>query len=88
FNGNCLEAMRFYQQALGGQLTLQTLGDSPMTEALPERMKTCILQAVLIKDGWTLLGSDMVSEEGLIHGNAIAICLNCSSEEETRLSYA
>ncbi|MBI2283252.1 MAG: VOC family protein [Bacteroidetes bacterium] len=88
FNGNCLEAMQFYQQALGGQLTLQTLGDSPMTEGLPERMKTCILQAALIKDGWALLGSDMVSEGGLVRGNAISICLNCSSEEEIRLSYA
>lgn len=80
--------MRFYQQALGGQLTLQTLGESPVAERFPKKMKTCILQAALIKDGWVLLGSDMVSEEGLVHGNAVSIYLNCSSEEDIRGSYA
>lgn len=87
FNGNCLEAMRFYQQALGGELALQTIGESPLAEKMPDKMKACILHASLVKDGWVLMGSDMVSEQGLVRGNAVSLCLNCSSEEEIRNSY-
>lgn len=87
FNGNCLEAMHFYQQALGGELALQTIGETPMAEMMPEKMRNCILHATLVKDDWMLLGSDMVGDQGLIHGNAVSLCLNCSSEEEIRNSY-
>ena len=30
FDGNCAEAMTFYHQCLGGELTLTKLGDTPM----------------------------------------------------------
>lgn len=33
------------------------------------------------------MGSDMVSETGLVKGNAIAIVLNCNNEKETRDCY-
>ena len=37
FDGNCAEAMAFYQSCLGGELTLTRLGDTPMKEnAAPE----------------------------------------------------
>jgi PhnB protein len=35
FNGNCNEAMTFYKEALDGELSIQTFGDSPM-EVPPE----------------------------------------------------
>ena len=79
--------MRFYQRALGGELAVQTIGESPLAEKMPVKMKACILHASLVKDSWILMGSDMVSEQGLIHGNAVSLCLNCSSEAEIRNSY-
>jgi len=33
------------------------------------------------------MGSDMVSKEGLIKGNAVSLMLNCSSEKEIRACY-
>jgi PhnB protein len=33
------------------------------------------------------MGSDMVSEQGLIKGNSVSLMLNCSSEEEVRACY-
>ncbi len=30
FDGNCLEAMTFFQKCFGGELTFQTFGESPM----------------------------------------------------------
>jgi PhnB protein len=34
-----------------------------------------------------LLGSDLVSESGLIAGNSVSLVLDCSSEKEIRNSY-
>lgn len=87
FSGNCREAMMFYQQALGGELTLQTIGESPLSDKLPPGMKDCILHATLHHGGIVLLGSDMVGEKGLIRGNAVSLCINCSSEEEIHRYY-
>ena len=35
FDGNCAEAMTFYHQCLGGELTLTKLGDTPMKDQFP-----------------------------------------------------
>jgi PhnB protein len=88
FNGNCREAMIFYHECLGGELTFQTIGESPLTDKMPKEMKDCILHSTLIKGNLILMGSDMVSEKGLIKGNAVSLSLNCSSEEEIKCYYA
>jgi len=88
FNGNCRDAMNFYKECLGGELTLQTVGESPLAEKMPWQMKECILHSTLTKGAVVLMGSDMVSEQGLIKGNSVSLMLNCSSEEEIRTWYA
>lgn len=87
FNGNCREAMHFYRDCLGGDLTLQTIGESPLADKMPPQMKECILHATLIKDKLVLMGSDMVGENGLKKGNAVSMVINCSSDEEIRSFY-
>jgi len=88
FNGNCREAMAFYKECLGGELSFQTVGESPLSEKMPERMKNCILHSTLSKGALVLMGSDLVSEKGLIKGNSVSLSLNCSSEEEIKDCYA
>ena len=88
FNGNCREAMAFYQDCLGGELSLQTIGESPMADKMPPQMKECILHSTLTKGGLQLMASDMVGEGGLFRGNAVSLMLNCESEEEVRTVYA
>ena len=88
FNGNCREAMSFYKDCLGGELALQTIGESPLADKMPPSMKESILHAALTKDGLILMASDMVAEKGLLKGNSVSLMLNCSSEEEIRSSYA
>lgn len=85
FNGNCRQAMTFYQECLGGELTLQTLGDAE--EDIPVELRQVILHAVLVADSLVLMGSDMVGEKGLQRGNAVSLCLNCTGEEEIRRLY-
>ena len=87
FSGNCREAMQFYKDCLGGDLTLQTIGDSPLSDKMPQQMKQSILHSTLVRDGIVLMGSDMVGENGLERGNAVSLMLNCSSEEEIRTCY-
>jgi len=88
FNGNCREAMTFYHECLGGELSLQTIDGSPLADQMPAEMKACILHSSLQKDGLVLLASDMVGEEGLKRGNTVSLMLNCSNEAETRAFYA
>ena len=84
FSGNCREAMTFYKDCLGGELTLQTIGESPMAGQMPPKMKDCILHSTLEKGPLVMMGTDCVPEPGLIKGNSVTLSLNCSSEEEIR----
>lgn len=88
FNGNCREAMQFYQSCLGGELLLQTVGESPLSEQLPQEMKDCIVHSTLKRDGVILMGTDMVGEKGLLPGNTVSLLLQCSSETEIRDCYS
>lgn len=87
FNGNCKEAMTFYQRCLGGELTLETVGELIPADQAPNHMKRCIVSAVLAKDDLLIMATDMVAEHGLIKGNSIAMMLNCNSEEEAHSFY-
>lgn len=87
FNGNCREAMTFYKGCLGGELVLQPVGDSPLADKLPPKMRKSILHSTLTKNGFVLMGSDMVGEGGLIKGNTVSLMLSCGSEKEIRTVY-
>lgn len=45
FDGNCAEAMTFYQECLGGELTLTKLVDTPMREQFPPEKHGRIINA-------------------------------------------
>jgi PhnB protein len=87
FNGNCREAMTFYQQCLGGELVFQTIGESPMADKMPENIRHYILHSSLTNKDLVLMGSDMVGNEGLVKGNAVTLMLNCDSEEQIKECY-
>ena len=87
FNGNCREAMNFYKECLGGELSFQTVGESPLSDKMPDQMKNSILHASLTNGEMVIMASDMVSEHGLIRGNAISLMLHCSSEKEIKECY-
>jgi PhnB protein len=88
FNGKCREAMTFYHECLGGELTLQTVGETPFAAQCPESMHQQIMHSTLQKDGQLIMGSDMVAPEGFVLGNNVALSANCSSEEEINTLYA
>ena len=76
FNGKCREAMTFYKECLGGgELELQSVGESPVADQMPPGFnKDQILHSTLIKDGITIMGSDM-NRGKPIDGNTLGICV-------------
>src|SRR6187402_2626235 len=81
FNGNCREAMTFYQKCLGGELFMQKISESPMAAQMPSEAGASILHSSLTKENIIMMGSDMMGQ-GLVKGNHVTLCMNCSSDEE------
>lgn|SRR5258708_1792527 len=81
FNGKAKEAFAFYKDCLGGEVTLTTIGETPMAEYMPDK-KDNIFHAQLESGNVVLLGSDLVGSEGIIKGNTMVLTLTCSSKEE------
>lgn len=88
FNGNCHQAMAFYQDALGGELTLQSVKGFPVEARCPTGEEHQIMHAMLIKDDMVLMGSDMMGPAGYQPGNTITLSIKCSTEEEINTYYA
>ena len=89
FNGKCREAMNFYKDCLGGELTVQTVGGSPIEKEFPEGMMDQILHSSLMRHGTLMLmATDCSAPGGFVEGNNIALSLNCSSEEEINTFYS
>lgn len=55
FKGNCREAMEFYKDIFGGELTIQTYGEAKMGD---DSQKDLIMHATLLNDSMALMGSD------------------------------
>jgi PhnB protein len=59
FDGNCADAMRFYERTLGGKLEmLMTHAESPMAAQTPRGSADRIMHARLVIDGRILMASD------------------------------
>jgi len=86
FNGNCREAMTFYKDCLGGELTLMPVEGSPVAEQMPVEARQGILHSCLTHGTLTLMATDMGEQGAGATGSRVALMLNCSSDEEiTRL---
>lgn len=81
FNKNCREAMTFYKECLGGELTLTPVGETPLASQMPPHMKDAILHSELKAGEFVLMATDM-TPEALVQGNDTHLCLVCKSETE------
>ena len=81
FNGQCREAMTFYQQCLGGELVMQKISESPMAARMPSEMGAKILHSSLTNENIVLMASDMMGNN-IVKGNSIGLCMSCGSSEE------
>ncbi len=74
--------MNFYKDCLGGELQLQTVGESPeMAAQMPPQMKDLILHSTLTSGKLVIMASDL-SREKRVEGNTIHLCVNCDTDVE------
>lgn len=76
FDGNCAEAMRFYERVLGGNITLMmTNGESPMAAQVPPGNADRIMHARLAFEGGVLMASDSMAGQPFagMHGFSLAL---------------
>ncbi len=81
--GKCREAMNFYKDCFGGELSFMTIGESPMAKDMSSEKQGFIMHAELKKDSFVLYGSDMMRDIAII-GDNVGMALNCESEVEIR----
>lgn len=83
FEGNCVEAMEFYQSCLGGELSIQKVGDSPMVQQMPDK-KDQVMHAMLMSGGIVLMASDLVMDGHVQRGTSVTLTINGGTAEELK----
>ena len=81
FNGNCREAMTFYQKCLGADLQMLPFSDAPSGN-IPNEAKDRIMHARLVKGQTVLMASDDMPGMPFQQGSNFFISLNCENVEE------
>jgi len=75
FDGNCAEAMTFYHECIGGELTLTKLGDTHMKAQFPPEKHGRMINSNLKNGAIEISASDWMASPDLepIQGNTTAI---------------
>ena len=86
FNGQCAEAMTFYQSCLGGELFLQKVKDSPMAADWPADKQEGVLHSSITKGPLLLLASDMGADPSQAP-QKVTLSLTCDTPEEMAATF-
>ena len=81
FDGNCAEAMKFYQKSLKAELQLKFYSEM-LGDKTPPPLHNRIMSARLTKGNATLLGSDIMPQSGFKSGNNFTVSITCESKQE------
>jgi PhnB protein len=86
YGGNCQQAFRFYEQHLGGKITMMmTHGQQPNPAEVPAYWKNAILHARMTLGETELMGADVPLERFQPMRSAYLSLLVSSSEEAERI---
>lgn len=84
FRDNARQAMEFYESVFGGELTLDTFGDSPMSGEHPDEGEKILHGQLVTSSGFTLMGADTPSSMDHNPGNAYSVSLSGDEDAELR----
>ncbi len=86
FDGNCVEAMTFYHQCLGGNLTLTKLADTPMKDMFPIEKHSRLINANLVSGNIEISATDWMASPlyDPIPGDTYAIFVIGGAYEELK----
>ena len=82
FNGNCADAMTFYQKILGGKLDVMKMKDAPPNPQIPPGNENRVMHARLATDRGTIMASDTTTNMkfGGMHGFSLALTYDTAAE--------
>src|SRR5512138_715113 len=86
FDGNCAEAMTFYHECIGGELTLTKLGDTPMKDMFPKEKWERLINANLKNGDIEISATDWMASPAFEpkQGNMHAIFVIGGAYEELK----
>lgn len=86
FDGNCAEAMAFYHECFGGDLTLTKLGDTPMKEMFPVEKHQRIINANLKSGLIEISATDWMAAPEYLpqQGNTFSIFITGGTVDEVK----
>ena len=86
FDGNCAEAMKFYQKCFGGDLTLTKLGDTSMKVQFPKEKHNRIINAHLKSGAIDISAADWMASPSFEpkQGNMNAIFVISETYDELK----
>jgi PhnB protein len=89
FDGNCAEAMTFYHDCLGGDLTLTKLADTPMAANFPPEKHDRIINAQLKAGDIDISATDWMASPDFdpVQGNTYAIYVTGESYNELKVIF-
>lgn len=87
FDGDCREAMEFYQSIFGGELEIMSVGESPAKDQFPQEVQDEILHSSLRNGDFAIMASDMCGMGEVLRGNSVEISLECTTEKEINQLY-
>lgn len=84
FNGNCAEAFKFYEQALGGKIDMiSTFAGTPAAEHAPPEWQDKVMHASMTVGDTRLMGSDAPpGQYSQPQGLSVALGLNDAAKGE------
>ncbi len=86
FNGNCREAMSYYQKCLGAELHIMPFSDAPGN--FPPEAKDLVMHARLVKGPVIIMASDAMPGMPYQPGNNFQIAIGCESLQEIETLFA
>ena len=79
-DGKCKSAMEFYKSCFGGELTMTTVGNSPMKSFFPENMHDKVVNARLISGNISISASDWLRPlETPVQGNMVCLYISATA---------
>ena len=85
FDGTCVEAMTFYRDCLGGQLSVTRLGDTPMKDGAPSELHGRVVYAHLQSESMELNATDWLHpRRNPRQGNTVGLYVSGDADSRFR----
>jgi len=85
FDGTTRQAMEFYGDVLGGELSIQTVGETPWAAEMPQMPGVTpdkVMHATLTKGDLVIMAADMMDPSTFQKGDTVSLCLVCDGKQE------